>query len=139
MNTFSEFPDAEKVIQALLVKLIPDIFEPGDGPAHTSTSLSTVVAERLPLAVVGRIGGVTTPLEDFPILDIESFAETKPAAISLDARISAALLGYPHSVELGTRTVVLDRFTQSRGQVELPWDDSDIRRIASTYQFSVRR
>ena len=142
MTAFETFPDAEKVFEAWLRATFPlELGLTDDDPTkwHTATSFPPDLAARLPLLVVGRLGGVTGRLEDFPILDVDTFHSTRAAAISLDARISAAFLGYPHVVGLDTRTVVLDQVTQSRGQVPVPWEDSNVRRIASTYQFSVRR
>jgi cephalosporin hydroxylase len=51
----------------------------------------------------------------------------------------AYLVGYLRSVKVGERLVVLDEVVETRPPVELPWDDSPIRRFAATYQISVRR
>lgn len=131
-QTLEPFAPAEDVLLDLLIAGFPDDIK-GSG-----TQLADVDAEHTPFVLAQRVGGPSTRLNSYPLLDLEVFAPTRAAAVSLSERISAFLLGYPRSVETGGRFVVIDMVEETRPPVELPWDDN-MRRIGATYQISVRR
>ena len=113
-----------------------------DFPAETYAKMGTSlddVEENLPYLRVSLVGGSGGRLNRVSVVDIEHFADTYAQAISQAEAFSAYLLGYPRSVKVGERLVVLDMVVETRPPVELPWDDSRIRRFAATYQISVRR
>ena len=85
------------------------------------------------------IGGSGGRLNRYTLMDVEHFADRYSTAKMQAEALSAYLLGYPRSVKVGERLVVLDEVVETRPPVELPWDDSPIRRFAATYQISVRR
>lgn len=95
--------------------------------------------ERVPLVRVEKIGGSRTQLNDYPLVDLELLATTKAEAESLAEDVDAFLLGYPLSVLVDGRTVVLDRVSVPRVPAGLPWEDAGASRYAATYSFSVRR
>jgi len=139
MTTLAPFVRIDKALENLLKENF-EVLE--DGPAglyHVGTSFPADVSKRLPFVTVHRVGGPTDRFEANPTVDIDVFHLTKDQALSLDSDISAFLLGYPRSVRVGARLVVLDTVFQSSGPTELPWDASTTRRFASTYQISVRR
>jgi hypothetical protein len=131
-QTLRPFVDITDAIFGLMDQDFPTDF------GGMGTSLDDV-ADSLPYLRAEHLGGVGGVLQRLSTVDLEVFAPTYAGAVSLSERISAYLLGYPRSVRLGGRLVVLDRVYETRPPVELPWDDSNIRRIASTYQISVRR
>lgn len=139
MTVLEEYVSIEAGLQLLLVANFPELDGGEDGPFHTGTVYPADLKDRLPFAAVARIGGPQSALESNPLVDIDIFADTRPAAYSLSARVSAFLLGYPRSVKVGTRLLVLDSVFETSGQVELPWEDADVRRFKSTYQISARR
>lgn len=139
MTTLTPFVRTDKALEIMLKANIPAL---ADGPAgfyHVGTAIPADVSSRLPFAAVSIVGGPTDRFNTNPTVDIDVWAATKDLALSLDSAISAFLLGYPRSVRVGTRLVVLDTVFQSSGPVERPWDASTTRRYASTYQFSIRR
>ncbi len=130
-NDLRPFEPAEQVALDLLLAGFPDDID------DSGTTLDGIDPAQTSLRVT-RVGGPSTRLNSYPVLDIEVFAPTYAAAVSLSERISAYLLGYPRSVESGGRIVVIDLVEETRPPVELPWDDN-VRRFGATYQFSVRR
>lgn len=94
--------------------------------------------KQLPWVRVSDLGGREDRFGGSHAVDLDVLASTYDEAKSLCATLVAYLLGYPRSVEVGGRKVVLDR-VEAQGPRELPWDDSSIRRFTSTVQISFRR
>ena len=139
MTELRPFYDIEVALRLMLPVGVPELATVGD-VWHVGSSLPVNLESHLNFARVERIGGGRGRLGDAPVVDIESFAPTRTQAVSLDNAISTWLAGYPRSVLVeGGRRVIIDTVTQTSASVELPWDDSNIRRIMSTYQFSLRR
>lgn len=126
------YPDFNDVLGTLVAGAFPEI---GD---HWGTDLNDVEGE-LPWFHVGHVPSSGGRLNTTATVDWEIFAPTYAAASLLARRISAFLLGYPHSVEVDERLVVIDTVVETRSPAELPWDDSNVRRFASTVLLSVRR
>jgi hypothetical protein len=137
--TLTPFLRIDKVLEAILKANFPALADGPNALYHVGTAFPADVSSRLPFVAVNRVGGPTDRFETNPTVDIDIFHQTKDLALSLDSDISAFLLGYPRSVRIGTRLVVLDTVFQTSGPDERPWDASTTRRFASTYQFSVRR
>ena len=131
-NDLRPHADLSDVLFALADRDFPDAF------AETGTSLDEVETN-LPYLRVEVVGGQGDRFGRTSLVDVEVFAGTYREAVSLAEALSAYLLGYPRSVMVGERLVVLDVVVETRPPVELPWDDSQIRRFAATYQISVRR
>lgn len=136
-NDLKPFPDIEAVLRAALLERFGTAVTPEDQRiADVVTRLPGVVEDGL--VYVERIGGTRGRLNDWPTVDIEVFAPTRAKAKWLIESIDAFLLGYPHSVKVGTETVILDLVYPTRTPVGLPWDDS-VTRFGATYSLSVRR
>lgn len=135
-NDFQPFPSIEEVVRELLLRELDDAFTDG---TQIGVEYPADLASRLPYAAIERIGGPRTRLNDYPLLDVEVFASSRTQAESLSERIDALLLGYPHSVMVGTRHVAIDSVTPLTTPRRIPWDDANVRRFGATYQFSVRR
>lgn len=88
--------------------------------------------ERLPAP--GR-----TKLNDYPLVDVDVIAPTYAQAEALSESISMLFLGYPHSIATPSGVAVLDSVVETRSFSEVPYPDSSYRRLAATYQFSLRR
>lgn len=88
--------------------------------------------ERLPAP--GR-----TKLNDYPLVDVDVVAPTYAQAEALSESISMLFLGYPHSIATPSGVAVLDSVDETRSFSEVPYPDSSYRRLAATYQFSLRR
>jgi hypothetical protein len=131
-NTLRPYDDLTDVLFALATRDFPDVY------GGMGTELSDVEASPLYLRaeIIGGSGG---RLNRVSLVDIEHFAGLYSAGKMQAEAFSAYLLGYPRSVKVGERLVVLDEVVETRPPVELPWDDSPIRRFAATYQISVRR
>lgn len=139
MTTLTPFVRIDKALEQMLKENF-EVLE--DGPAglyHVGTAFPADVSKRLPFVAISRVGGPTDRFVSNPTVDFDIFHLTKDQALSLESDISAFLLGYPRSVRVGARLVVLDTVLQTSGPTELPWDASTTRRFASTYQISVRR
>ena len=131
-NELRPYADLTDVLFALARRDFPGIYQGfGTDLDDVETSLPYFRAE-----VIGGSGG---RLQRASLVDVEHFAGTYRAAKMQAEAFSAYLLGYPRSVTVDERLVVLDMVVETRPPVELPWDDSRIRRFAATYQISVRR
>jgi hypothetical protein len=131
-QTLRPYPDMTDVIFNLVGRDMPGTFQ------AMVTSLNDV-AENLPLLRSEVVGGSGGRLNRVSVVDSEVFASTYAEAKSLSESLSAYLLGYPRSVLVGDRVAVVDMVVETRPPVELPWDDSNIRRFAATHSISVRR
>lgn len=86
-----------------------------------------------------RIGGSSTTIEGDFVFDIETFHPNYTKAESAQSALEAFLLGYPRSVVVDSRKVVIDRVTQNQGPSEIFWDDDSVHRLLATYVITVRR
>jgi hypothetical protein len=133
MTDLTPYADIEDVLRRLLQERFSDIPE-----ANFGTDFPT--DDRVPFVRVAK-----TPmsrrqrLNDYPVLDIEVLESTRAKAKDLIESIDTYLLGYPHSVVIGSRRVRLDMVTVPRSPAEQPWESPGVRRFAGSYQFSVRR
>lgn len=126
------YADLTDVLFALAERDFADVY------GKMGTSLEDV-EESLPFLRAEIIGGSGGRLQRASLVDVEHFADTYRGAKMQAEAFSAYLLGYPRSVSVDERLVVLDMVVETRPPVEMPWDDSSIRRFAATYQISVRR
>jgi hypothetical protein len=131
-QNLTPYADLTDVLMALVARDFPDEF------VKMGTALEDVETN-LPFFRCEVIGGSGGRLNRTSLVDWEVFADTYRQGKSLSERLSAYFLGYPRSVTLDERLVVLDMVVETRPPVEMPWDDSSIRRFAATQQFSVRR
>ena len=131
-QTLRPYDDLTDVLFALAARDFQDVYGGfGTEMNDVETNLMYFRAE-----IIGGSGG---RLNRTSLVDIEHFADRYSTAKMQAEAFSAYLLGYPRSVKVGERLVVLDEVVETRPPVELPWDDSPIRRFAATYQISVRR
>lgn len=130
------FPDIENVLRALLLR---DFAANLPSESRVGTDFIVDFTDRLPYIRLERVGGSSVPLNDYPLVDVEFFDDTTADLKSLSADVHTYLLGYPHTVELGSRRITLDTVGVTVAPRRLPWADENIRRFAATYQFSVRR
>lgn len=136
-NQFPPFPDAEEYMRAALLERFGGASTPAEQRiADVVGSLPGEIEDGL--VYVERIGGTRARLNDYPLVDVEVFATTRDRAKDLIESIDAFLLGYPHSVKVGTQTVIIDLVFCTRTPVRLAWDDSNSR-FGATYSLSVRR
>lgn len=84
-------------------------------------------------------GGTTGQLQGDFIVDLEVFAPDYGTAESLAFSLEALVLGYPHSVVVDGRKVVLDSVDQNSGVADLPWEDDSTYRLGATYVITLRR
>ena len=103
------------------------------------------VGRDLPGALTGlyvrleKIGGSSSETEGDFIFDIETFHPSYNQADSAQYALEALLLGYPRSVVVDGRKVVLDSVTQNQGPSEIFWDDDSVHRLLATYVITARR
>ena len=88
---------------------------------------------------IAKVSQSSTRFEGDFVVDIEVFDPSYLTAESRALDIDAALLGYPHVVEVGQEKVVFDEVTNNAGPAEAFWDDPEVSRILSTYVITVRR
>jgi hypothetical protein len=124
------FPDIEKVVMALLDRDVPELAE------KSGTELPD--SQAMPYARVARIGGRRNRLKDYPIVDIEVFAEGT-AGKSLVEAIDVALFQYPDGVAVGTKFVKIEDVQVRSSLARRPWEDDRVRRYGVTYQLTVSR
>jgi hypothetical protein len=131
-NDLRPYVDLTDVVKALALRDFPGTY------AKVGSSLDDV-EDNLMYLRLETLGGAGGRLNRITTMDVEHFAETYSQANTQAEAFSAYLLGYPRSVKVGERLVVLDMVVETRPPVEMPWDDSPIRRLGATYQISVRR
>jgi len=138
-NVLTAYASITDVFKVLLPQGVPELVTVGS-VYRVGTSLPSGLDVTLPYVRVDRVGGRQEKLLETPVLDLDVFHSSRPLAVSLSETISTFLLGYPHAVVLpGGRKVILDIIEQVSPPVEVPWDDSNIRRFLSSYQITVRR
>lgn len=86
-----------------------------------------------------RIGGSSSKTEGDFVFDIETFHPNYTKAESAQSALEAFLLGYPRSVVVEGRKVVIDSVTQNQGPSEIFWDDDSVHRLLATYVITARR
>lgn len=138
MTTLTPFAAIEDVLRTLLRRDFDEL--DGTTPNHVGSAVPANLKDVLPFVRVGRIGGPETELESRPVVDVEVFHSTLTGARSLDSSITAYLHSGRRQADLGSGVlVVIDNVrTETTGQ-EIPWDDPEIRRVASTHTLTVRR
>jgi hypothetical protein len=124
------FPDANKVMQAILNPLAPAVlYLPNDFTA--------------PIIVVKRVGGQPDPndVTDFPILLVSYYADNYDAVSALASAGQVRILMSPLTqvVLPDNSHVLIDSAGIYVGEQELPDVYADERRITSTYQLGLRR
>lgn len=87
---------------------------------------------KLPAGTTDRLGGDA-------VLDIDVFAPKWLDADSVARTLEAALLGYPHAVEVDAQRVIIDKVYQNVAPGETPWKDPAVSRVTATYVFTLRR
>lgn len=108
-------------------------------PVNIGRFPGTSLGDKLPYVAIEIQGGAQNYFTDEPVMDIDYFAATNAATSLLAAEVSAFLLGYPHTVLVGTRRFTIDSVGIPRRPVQEPWDDENIGRESATYQFTIRR
>lgn len=88
---------------------------------------------------IDRVFGRADTFEGSFTVDIEVFHPSYDEAENAAMDIEALVLGYPHVVKVGDRTVVFDRVTENQGPSEVPWDDDNVHRLLATYVITARR
>lgn len=89
-------------------------------------------------AQVFQVDGLADIFGQEPILDIAVFHQRWLAAEQMAFHVERALLGYPHRVESGGRSVVIDRVYVTSAAHELPWEPGDATRFNMTVQLVLR-
>jgi hypothetical protein len=138
MTVLTPFAAIEDVLRTLFRADFPALA--GSNPNRVGSFVPPNLKDVLPFVRVGRIGGPQGKLEDRPVVDIEVFHDTLTGARDLDSALTAYLHSGRLQADLGSNVlVVIDAVrTETTGQ-EIPWDDPEIRRVASTHTFTVRR
>lgn len=122
------FPDVERNLVHLLADLV-------GGLDHAGTETPGNLGDRLPYIRVRRFGGADDGISDAPVMDVDTFAGTRTAAVALAESVRDRLLAAPHHVD----GVVLDHVITSTGPREIPWGGEGVRRWAATYRVTARR
>lgn len=123
---FRGFPDVVRL-------LVEDLAALAGGQDRTGGQTPDDFTGRLPFVRVMRVGGGSDLVDDRPILDVDVFDSTYSAAIVLAERIRQYLVGPPPPI------FALDKVRCEAGPRELPWADSNIRRLSCTYTAVARR
>lgn len=132
-NVYTRFKNIEDVLSILLRREFPTELPTEDRVGSNFPENDGGLFVR-----VERVGGPRTRLNDYPAVVIDVVAPTYDQAEALSESISMLLLGYPHSIATPTGVAVLDK-VEGPGFTEVPYPDSSYRRLAATYQFSLRR
>ncbi len=120
------FPDVQRV----LVDALPALVGAGRVAARTPSNL----AEVLPFVRVLRIGGGRDRINDYPTVDVDTFAATYAQAEELAELVDAWLVGPPPTPS------AFDRVEVEVAPRELPWGDgTTVRRFNATYRIVSRR
>lgn len=89
-------------------------------------------------AQIFQVDGPSDRFGQEPILDIAVFHRRWKQAEQMAFHVEAAFLGYPHRVESGGRSVVIDRVYVTSAAHELPWEPGDATRFNMTVQLVLR-
>jgi hypothetical protein len=117
------FPDAETVIMALLGDI-----------AHTVTSTPNPLVP--PVIRIQRVGGADDRLTDFPRVEVAIYGENRAQAWDLAERCRQRILASPRTVVAGA---LVDNARTDTPAQQVPYDNTDIRRVVAFYRFAWRR
>lgn len=131
MNLIKPLPSIERAMVAFLKARFPDA--PVGGDLVGTPEEGYIRVAKVPGGAGDRFGATF-------VVDVEVFHPSYLTAESRALDIDAALLGYPHVVEVDPETrVVFDEVEQNAGPAETFWDDPSVSRILSTYAITLRR
>lgn len=119
------FPDAEKVVHALLTPLARTV---------TQTDENETFSE--PVIQVQRVGGSDDGITDRPRVEIACFAEDRHDAWALAEDVRQTVLACG-----GTKVdgVLVDKAVTETPAQQLPDLNRDIRKVVAMYRFAFRR
>lgn len=123
---------------SLVMDFIESTFPELEGNTGTELPTSADYADSKFYAQVFQVDGPVDTFGQEPILDIAVFHQRWLTAEQMAFHIEHALLGYPHRVETGGRSVVIDRVYVTSAAHELPWDPGDATRFNMTVQLVLR-
>lgn len=127
------FPDVEVDLMDWLEVTVPALAQDG-GPTRVGTVTPDRLLTRVPYVRVNHIDGSGGFVTDYPVVDIDVFAETRDAARFMAESIRQELL-----VARRVGSAVLDRVDTTSSPRRLPWDEDRVWRYGATYQLSFRR
>lgn len=125
----SVFPDVEQVAQdvssrhAEAYKFLPDDLE--------KVLLSS------PVALVERIGGMSDGVTDRALVQVSVWGIDRPTAWRVSGLIGEEFDTLRFGGVVGT--VFVDTTERATGEVQVPTDDPDERRVTATYRIDVRK
>lgn len=125
------FPDAEEAVRLLLA----DLVAVGSTGTETPSNMPDAI---LPFIRVSRFGGQADQWTDSPRIDVDVFVArgSRTDGVTLAATCLARLLSFPHVIP----TVgVIDRVDVDVSPNEVPWINTDLRLITSSFKVTVRR
>lgn len=125
------FPDAEDVVMALLEPL-----------ADTTTDTDALLAENAPIIKVTRVGGADDFFTDRPLVEVACFATTYDEARQLARACQQVILLCPNQKIITPdypSGVLIDKAETSSAPVRVPYENTELRHKAATYQFAWRR
>ena len=130
-------PDPAGVMIDLVLGMI-------DRPRLAERSVNVDLPSRLesavPFVLIHHWDGDSDRFGIRAVVDVSVFASLYRDARNLALEIEAKLLGYPHRVSSGGRSVLVDMVEVATGTREVEWQrDSTVRRFQATYTFSIRR
>lgn len=132
-----KFPDVEAALLDWLKATFAELGDPaGELDFHVGAEMpGPGLAERLPFVWARRVGGASTRLADYPVVEVDTFGHARQQTYDLAQSIHVALSAAP--VLAGG--VVIDTIETRVAPVRRPWDNPNVRRWAATYELSVRR
>lgn len=140
MTTIKSFGSMELALKALLIAKYPPLAQLPAFEADARVGGDLAFEPALGWYVrIDKVDQNVDRLEGDFIMDVEVFGVNYLATESHALDIEALLLGYPHVVEVGGRTVVFDSVTQNAGPDDLPWEDDGVHRLGATYVITARR
>jgi hypothetical protein len=127
------YPDIQFVIKTRIEDRLPALA----GHVFAVRWPTIGIQEKLPLVrVVKTPGGRRSATYDYSLVNVDTLAATYADAQRLAEQIDAALIERPAFI---AANVVVKHTESIVAPVELPWDDSNLRRFLGTYLFGVRR
>ena len=125
------FPDAEDVVMALLEEVAP-----------TTTDTDALLAANAPIIKVTRVGGTDDFITDRPLVEVACFAATYNEVRQLARACQQVILqcaarkivtpDYPDGV-------LIDKAETTSAPLRVPYENTELRHKAATYQFAWRR
>jgi hypothetical protein len=123
--TTPRWPDVNLVFRDLIAPLVGGVDNVGLETPDDLITRDWYVRAR-------RIDGGNDQLNDFPVVEVDTFAPTYTVAEQLAEQIRQRLTA-PRA------STILDRIDCPRGPVELPWGDGRMRRLGALYEATTRR